>query len=343
MLVGYFIALSMFLHAQVVGGAGICHTTGDPDNVSLLQTQLAAYDCLVAYDTLNNLFYKYHADQDLGDRWEALTVVSNTDTRIQNPKIVNDDLKFDLIDVVTNAVISSESVHLFFLPTIRNLQDSMRQAYLAILADADGDPTNELQDLQGIRDSLINAFNAIAADADGDPTNELQDLQGIRDSLINAFNAIVADADGDPTNELQDLQGIRDSLINAFNAIAADADSNPNNEIQLVSLLDAPNGVRVILGNNGGEYTIGNSSTISVTRDVDKIKLNVIGNVIPNKESIQVATTNNSITFAGPIPNNVDAIQVYRSGIRIFNFSIAGNTITFPINFSPPETVVILY
>lgn len=76
------------LSAQtILGGGGICSVTGDPDNISDLQTQNTAKECMVAWDHTNQKLYTYNDFAALGNRWTELMVgVTDLDPDPDNEK-----------------------------------------------------------------------------------------------------------------------------------------------------------------------------------------------------------------------------------------------------------------
>jgi hypothetical protein len=71
-----FVLLACFSALQVkgqalAGGAGVCKTTGDPDNILSMQTQNQEYGCSIAFDTVNSVVYVYDATAPMGSRWEV--------------------------------------------------------------------------------------------------------------------------------------------------------------------------------------------------------------------------------------------------------------------------------
>lgn len=53
----------------ITGGAGVCNVTGDPDNITAMQTQDERYDCVVAWDENNQTLYVYNGSLTIGNRW----------------------------------------------------------------------------------------------------------------------------------------------------------------------------------------------------------------------------------------------------------------------------------
>lgn len=140
---------------------------------------------------------------------------------------------------------------------------------ISAVPDADGDASNEIQDLQLTGNTLTITNNSNAtpidlsplADADGDATNEIQDLQLTGNNLKITNNAGAttidlspfADADGDATNEIQDLQLVGNTLSITNNAGATAIDLAPfagtNTDNQTLSF-NTTTGVLDITGGN---------------------------------------------------------------------------------------------
>jgi len=65
-----FISAWGYVYSQaLLGGAGICKTSGDPDGIVSMQTLDQRYECSVAWDTVNNVLYYYNPGASLGSRW----------------------------------------------------------------------------------------------------------------------------------------------------------------------------------------------------------------------------------------------------------------------------------
>lgn len=111
----FFTVLGFSASAQIRGGAGICHVQGDPNLISGTETQDIRDECFFAIDTTNDTrlwYYKY--DETLGNRWQEvpLAAMTDTDTRLDNPRIVGSLLRFNVINVLTTGVLDSVDVDL---------------------------------------------------------------------------------------------------------------------------------------------------------------------------------------------------------------------------------------
>ena len=135
--------------------------------------------------------------------------------------------------------------------------------------DGDGDPVNEIQDLELTGNNLKITNNASATvidltpftDGDGDPVNEIQDLEltGNNLKITNNASATVidltpfTDGDGDATNEIQDLQLNGATLTITNNLSATSIDLAPfvgvNTDNQTLSF-DGATGALDITGGN---------------------------------------------------------------------------------------------
>lgn len=107
----------------IIGGGGVCHVNDDPDNITSLQTQDAQYECLVAWDNVNQALYVYDATQSSGNRWTEvpLSAVTDTDTRLDNPRVTGGNLVFDLYDEVSDTDIGDISIPVIDIAPIQNV------------------------------------------------------------------------------------------------------------------------------------------------------------------------------------------------------------------------------
>jgi hypothetical protein len=125
-----FLALAPFFAvAQTVqGGGGICHVNGDPNSISAMTTQDVRSNCLIALDTTNNTrIWYYKHDETAGSRWQLLDLnASDTDTRLNNPRVSNDTLLFDLLNVKTNTVTGTQFVLVSAVAPVQNVAGSTR-------------------------------------------------------------------------------------------------------------------------------------------------------------------------------------------------------------------------
>ncbi|MEX1241593.1 MAG: hypothetical protein WEB30_17860 [Cyclobacteriaceae bacterium] len=145
---------------------------------------------------------------------------------------------------------------------------------ISAVPDGDGDPANEIQDLELAGNNLTITSNASATtidlspylDADGDATNEIQDLALNGNNLTITDNGTATiidlspylDGDGDATNEIQDLQLAGNTLSITNNGSATQIDLAPfagtNTDNQTLTF-NASTGLLNISGGNNVTVT----------------------------------------------------------------------------------------
>ena len=106
-------ALTIFtvaVQAQVHNAVPVCHVSGDPDLIAKTIGQNQLIECTVAKDTTNGTLYIYDGTQPSGSRWNPVSMGTDTDTRLANPIVDDNNLQFDILDVVNNTVIGSVSI-----------------------------------------------------------------------------------------------------------------------------------------------------------------------------------------------------------------------------------------
>lgn len=105
--------LTIASFGQVHNAVPVCHVSGDPDGITATETQNQLVECAVAKDTTNGTLYVYDGTQPLGSRWipVPLTTTSDSNTRLDNPRVTGGNLVFDIIDVTNgNAILGTVSV-----------------------------------------------------------------------------------------------------------------------------------------------------------------------------------------------------------------------------------------
>lgn len=120
----FFLLISSVAYSQVIiGGAGVCHTNGDPDAITALGTQTALNECLIAYDTLGNALYVYDGSLTVGNRWTAvpLSSVVDTDTRIDSISVASGNLNFVVRDIKSSAIVKTISIPLTDIAPIQTI------------------------------------------------------------------------------------------------------------------------------------------------------------------------------------------------------------------------------
>lgn len=122
-----FVVFYAPIFAQTVqGGGGICHTNGDPNDVTALETQDVRSGCFFAVDTTNStrLWYYKH-DATAGARWQLIDLsLTDSDTRLNNPRVSNDTLLFDLYNVKTSTVIGTQFVLVTSIAPVQSVAGS---------------------------------------------------------------------------------------------------------------------------------------------------------------------------------------------------------------------------
>jgi hypothetical protein len=111
-------------YAQILGGAGVCHTNGDPDGITALQTQDVRAECLVAWDTANNALYVYEYDKTVNNRWTQvpLSQVTDTDTRVDSISVDATNLILHIRDMKTGVMTgTTRTIPLISVAPVRNV------------------------------------------------------------------------------------------------------------------------------------------------------------------------------------------------------------------------------
>lgn len=120
----FFLLISSVAYSQaIIGGAGVCHTNGDPDAIAALGTQTALNECLIAYDTLGNALYVYDGSLTVGNRWTAvpLSTVVDTDTRIDSISVASGNLNFVVRDIKSSAIVKTISIALTDIAPVQSI------------------------------------------------------------------------------------------------------------------------------------------------------------------------------------------------------------------------------
>jgi hypothetical protein len=107
---------------SIVGGAGITLVDSDPDSIIALQT-VSAFESNVAFDQSTQKLYFYDGSQSLGQRWTEVSIssLSSPDTRLDAPRVENGSIVFDVINVVTGAITSTESISISSIAPVQSI------------------------------------------------------------------------------------------------------------------------------------------------------------------------------------------------------------------------------
>lgn len=158
--------LTFGLYSQsIVGGAGVCAVDQDPDNITAMQTQDERFECLVAWDNTNQALYVYDDGATVGNRWTSvpLSTVTDTDTRLDNPRVTAGNLVFDLYDETTDTDIGDISVPVADIAPIQNVAAGTGISVNIVGGTAtvtNTAPANSTDELQNLTASFPNATTA---------------------------------------------------------------------------------------------------------------------------------------------------------------------------------------
>ena len=97
---------------SIIGGSGITIVNGNPNLNADLADQDLRYEAAVALDTVNNIVYVYKYDNGAGSKWvDYSTLATNdTDTRLNSFTYSGGKLRWNVYNVKTSSVISSDSL-----------------------------------------------------------------------------------------------------------------------------------------------------------------------------------------------------------------------------------------
>jgi hypothetical protein len=101
-----------FAQTSIIGGSGVTIVNGNPNSNADLADQDLRYEAGIALDTTNNLLYIYRHDAAPGSKWVDYSAVvsSDTDTRLNNFTYSGGKIRWDVYNVKTSSVISSDSL-----------------------------------------------------------------------------------------------------------------------------------------------------------------------------------------------------------------------------------------
>jgi len=96
----------------IIGGSGVTIVNGNPNSNTDLADQDLRYEAGVALDTANNILYIYRHDAAPGSKWidYSAVVSSDTDTRLNNFTYSGGKIRWDIFNVKTSSVVSSDSL-----------------------------------------------------------------------------------------------------------------------------------------------------------------------------------------------------------------------------------------
>ena len=125
----FLVGLSFFcfgggaLFAQIGGGGGIIHVTGDPDAIVATQ-DVDINEGNICFDRANQIVYFFDPSGTTGvNQWNGVAVGSfaDTDTRLTNPRVSAGNLVFDILDVITNTTSGTETVAILDIAPVQSV------------------------------------------------------------------------------------------------------------------------------------------------------------------------------------------------------------------------------
>jgi len=113
------------LFAQIQGGGGIIHVTGDPDAIVATQ-DVDINEGNICFDRAAQIVYFFDPSGPTGDQWTPVSVGSftDTDTRLTNPTVSGGNLTFDILDVIAGTTSGSVSVAILDIAPVQDIVGS---------------------------------------------------------------------------------------------------------------------------------------------------------------------------------------------------------------------------
>ncbi len=110
------------LFAQIQGGGGIIHVTGDPDAIVATQ-DVDINEGNICFDRAAQIVYFFDPSGATGDQWTPVSVGSftDTDTRLTNPTVSGGNLTFDILDVIAGTTSGSVSVAILDIAPVQDI------------------------------------------------------------------------------------------------------------------------------------------------------------------------------------------------------------------------------
>jgi hypothetical protein len=244
---------------NTLGGAGICVVDQDPDNITDMQTQDTRYECMIAWNKVTQTVYVYDSTASSGSRWvtfqSTLPSVTNTNERLDNPRVAGANLVFDIIDRTdSDNITGTVSVAIADIAPVQSVTDGTTvdftltgTALTAEVIDASITPAKlDRTYLESEDDgSVTNEVNTSASWNDGTNTFTVTDSNGDVSAVITGFLESVTGSetafDGWDKDASDDFDGAWSSLTSVPAGFADnvddvdDADADPTNENQTVS------------------------------------------------------------------------------------------------------------
>lgn len=274
-------------HAQSLNVTGNCVVDGNPNGVgNNLDVVNQLIECSIVADTTNHIYYAYDDSQASGARWRAFAfadaISMNTNTRLDNPRVVSTNLVFDIIDVVdSDNVIGTETI------ALSSLQDGVVTSFTSSGAGSNrtivlgrsigGNITGTLNvnDLDSSPSNEVNtafdtdATNLFITDASGTINVPLVDIAPVQ-SVAGTNDITVTE----PTTGNYVIDFTETNTTLTYNAATfiltytgedgTPVDRDLSDLRQVITTVDGTNSSVTTLSNTGGTLTIAGSESIDV-------------------------------------------------------------------------------
>ncbi len=183
------------LFGQIGGGGGIIHVTGDPDLILATQN-VDINEGNICFDRAAQIVYFFDPAGTAGtDQWNGVSVSSltDTDTRLTNPRVTGGELVFDILDVITNTTSGTVSVDIL---DIAPVQDVDGAGDITVTDDGNGNYTVSFT--EALTSLVRDADTLVYVDEDGAtnritlPTSDGSDTQvtGVDDITVTGTGTV---------------------------------------------------------------------------------------------------------------------------------------------------------
>jgi hypothetical protein len=273
------LSVQLAFSQSITGGAGVCVVDTDPDNITAMQDQDERYECVVAWDNTNQVLYLYDAGQLSGSRWTPVPLadVNDTDTRLNNPRVVGADLVFDLYDEKSDTDIGDVSVPIANIAPVQSIDSGTGISVSDVggtftITNTQPDQTVGITSGAGINvTGTYPNFTITNTATAGNTTDEIQDLSISGNSLSLTQDPTPSPIDLSiylDNTDTQDLSIVGNTL-SLTDGGSVPIDGNPENEAQSIALAVATGIATIDLTDvgvvDGGAVTISQGDGITVT------------------------------------------------------------------------------
>jgi len=283
LLLAFVLSATLLFSQAVTGGAGVCAVSDDPDNITEMQTQDGRYECLVAWDNTNQSLYVYDSTATSGNRWTSvpLSTVTDTDTRLDNPRVTGGNLVFDLYDETTDTDIGDISVPVI---DIAPVQDVVAGTGISVgnvggtFTVTNTAPANSTDELQTISNSFPNATTARITLSDGGGDVDLVEGASITLQNDGSGNIEVINDAPDQTVTIANGSGITVSGSYPSFTVTNTGDLSDSNEAQTISssfptASTATWSLDQVGGAGGGTITLEEGNGVDITNNGGNIQV----------------------------------------------------------------------